>query len=253
MRFTHTDHAQTHTRCSGTQQSAMNTHSIDREENRRRMRNGELYWAFAPDLIADRKRCKAACDKLNSAGDVSRRTLVGLWKDINGDTVPLPPMRARRDEDSALLENYPWIETPIKMDYGYNVKLGENVYIGSNSTWVDTCLITVGSRTIIGPNCCFYSGEHPLDPSLRNGTRGPESGKPITIGDDCYLGGNVIVLPGVTIGRGVTVGAGSVVTKDVPDYVCIAGNPARIIKKVTPSGDGLTPALSTNFNYTSTM
>ncbi|KAK1598620.1 uncharacterized protein LY79DRAFT_575797 [Colletotrichum navitas] len=132
----------------------MDTHSINREENRRHMRNGELYWAFTPDLIADRKRCKAACGKLNSAGDVSRRTLVGLWKDcdflgtwrtpvfvieefdgpvlesmdltrntsINGDTVPLPPMRARRDEDSALLENYPWIETPIKMDYGYNVK-----------------------------------------------------------------------------------------------------------------------------------
>ncbi|KAK2062825.1 hypothetical protein LY76DRAFT_602253 [Colletotrichum caudatum] len=122
MRFTHTHHAQTQTGCSRTQQSAMNTHSIDREENRRRMRDGELYWAFTPDLIADRKRCKTACDKLNTAGDVSRRTLVGLWKDINGDTIPLPPLRVRRDEDNALLENYPWIEAPIKMDYGYNVK-----------------------------------------------------------------------------------------------------------------------------------
>ncbi|KAK2032702.1 hypothetical protein LX32DRAFT_167955 [Colletotrichum zoysiae] len=122
MRFTHTHHVHTQTGCSRTQQSAMNTHSIDREENRRRMRDGELYWAFTPDLIADRKRCKTACDKLNTAGDVSRRTLVGLWKDINGDTIPLPPLRVRRDEDNALLENYPWIETPIKMDYGYNAR-----------------------------------------------------------------------------------------------------------------------------------
>ncbi|EXF79866.1 galactoside O-acetyltransferase [Colletotrichum fioriniae PJ7] len=217
------------------QDVAMDIRTIDKEENRRRMRNGELYWAFTPDLIADRKRCKAACDKLNNAGDVSRRTLVGMWKDINRDMIPLPPPRLRHHEDDALLEDYPWIDTPIKMDYGYNVKLGENVYVNSNSTWIDTCLITVGDRTLIGPNCSFYSGTHPLEPRLRNGTRGPESGKPITIGEDCWLGGNVIVLPGITIGKGVTVGAGSVVTKDVPDFVCVAGNPARVIKTVEQS------------------
>ncbi|KAF6842875.1 galactoside O-acetyltransferase [Colletotrichum musicola] len=250
----------------------MDIRSIDREENRRRMRNGELYWAFTPDLIADRRRCQAACARFNNAGDVSRRTLVGMWKDINGDTIPLPPPRTRRDEDDAILEDWPWIDTPIKMDYGYNVKyvmpplprlevtfshmraprFGDNVYVNSNSTWIDTCLITVGSRTLIGPNCSFYSGTHPLDPTLRNGTRGPESGKPITIGEDCWLGGNVIVLPGVTIGKGVTVGAGSVVTKDVPDYVCVVGNPARVVKKITPSQpltNGAATALSTNINY----
>ncbi len=90
----------------------------------------------------------------------------------------------------------------------------------------------MGSRTLVGPNCSFYSGTHPLDPFLRNGTNGPEARKPITIGDDCWLGGNVIVLPGVTIGRGVTVGAGTVVTKDVPPFVCVVGNPARILKKI---------------------
>lgn len=93
----------------------------------------------------------------------------------------------------------------------------------------------MGARTLIGPNCSFYSGTHPLDPFVRNGTRGPESGKPIIIGEDCWLGGNCIVLPGVTIGRGVTVGAGSVVTKDVPPYVCVVGNPARILKKIDVS------------------
>lgn len=95
-------------------------------------------------------------------------------------------------------------------------------------------MITIGARTLIGPNCCFYAASHPLDPFLRNGIKGPELGKPITVGEDCWFGGNVIVLPGVTIGRGVSVGAGSVVTKDIPDFHCAVGNPARIIKKIEP-------------------
>ena len=82
-----------------------------------------------------------------------------------------------------------------------------------NATFVDTCPVYIGARTLCGPYCSFYSGTHPLDPALRMGIAGPESGKPITIKDDCWLGGNVTVLPGVTIGRGCTVGAGSVVTK----------------------------------------
>lgn len=105
--------------------------------------------------------------------------------------------------------------------------------MNANSTWVDTCLITVGSRTLIGPNCSFYSGTHPTDARVRNGTNGPEDGAPITIGEDCWFGGNCIVLPGVTIGRGTTIGAGSVVTKDVPPNVVAVGNPARVLKKTT--------------------
>lgn len=111
------------------------------------------------------------------------------------------------------------------------------MYINFNSVWLDTCTIEVGDRTLIGPNCSFYSATHPLDPMLRKGTQGPEYGKPIKIGPDCWFGGNCIVLPGVTIGRGATVGAGSVVTKDVPEFVAVAGNPARIIKEVPTSGE----------------
>ena len=120
-------------------------------------------------------------------------------------------------------------------------RLGRGVYVNANSTWIDTCTITVGARTLIGPNCSFYSGGHPLDPFVRNGTRGPEFGKPITIGEDCWLGGNIVVLPGVTIGRGATVGAGSVVTRDVPEFACVVGNPARILKMIEvalPQGEG---------------
>ncbi|KAH8909537.1 trimeric LpxA-like protein [Coniochaeta sp. PMI_546] len=208
--------------------------SIDPAENRRRMEAGELYFAFTPDLLADRKRCTAATQRFNNAsGDTSRRRLVELWKDIINDTSPLPSEASSPEEDDALLSKWPWIDVPItKFDYGYNVKLGEGVYVNSGSTWIDTCTIEVGARTLIGPNCSFYSGTHPLDPFLRNGTSGPESGKPIKIGEDCWFGGNCVVLPGITIGKGVTVGAGSVVTKDVPDFVVVVGNPARILKKI---------------------
>ena len=113
-------------------------------------------------------------------------------------------------------------------------RLGKGVYINFNCTFLDTCLITIGARTLIGPNCSFFAATHPLDPFLRNGINGPELGSPITVGEDCWFGGNVIVCPGVTIGRGVTVGAGSVVTKDVPAFHVVAGNPARIIKKIEP-------------------
>jgi len=106
------------------------------------------------------------------------------------------------------------------------------VYINSNCTFIDSLPITIGARTLVGPNCSFFSGAHPLDPFLRNGLAGPESGAVINIGEDCWLGGNVIVLPGVSIGRGVTVGAGSVVTKDVPEFHVVAGNPARVIRKI---------------------
>jgi len=83
----------------------------------------------------------------------------------------------------------------------------------------------------------FYSGTHPLDPALRNGLVGPELGKPITIGEDCWIGGNAVILPGVTIGRGSTIGAGSVVTKDVPPFHVAAGNPARLIRKIVTAMD----------------
>lgn len=108
------------------------------------------------------------------------------------------------------------------------------VNINCNCTFLDTCQITTGARTLIGPNCSFYSATHPVDPFLRNGVQGPELDASITIGEDCWFGGNAIVCPGVTIGRGVTVGAGSVVTKDIPDFCVVAGNPARVLRKIEP-------------------
>ncbi|RYP55240.1 hypothetical protein DL769_010209 [Monosporascus sp. CRB-8-3] len=223
----------------------MDLRKLDPEENRRRMRNGQFYFSFAPDLIADRKRCSHACKAFNAAADVPRRRLVELFKVIQNDTTPLPPPAPTPEEDEDLFANYVWCDGPIKMDYGYNVKFGENVYVNSNSTWIDSSPITVGARTLIGPNCSFYSGRHPTDSRVRNGTNGPEDGAPITIGEDCWLGGNCIVLPGVTIGRGSTIGAGAVVTKDIPPNVVAVGNPARILGEVTPvPADQLPPGFN---------
>lgn len=132
---------------------------------------------------------------------------------ITEEKTPLPPKLDDPAADEALFEKEPWIEAPVKIDYGFNVKLGAGVFVNFNCVFIDTCPITVGARTMFGPNVNLFSGTHPLDPALRNGTEGPETGKPIVIGEDCWLGGNVIVLPGVTIGKGATIGAGSVVTK----------------------------------------
>lgn len=220
-------------------------------ENKQRMARGELYHAFTPELNAERARCKHACARYNNAGDVSRRKLTELFREcvllqyrrdiawktnkfcsITQDKTPLPPQADNTEDDDKQFENDPWIEPPLAMDYGTNIRLGEGVFINFNSVFLDTCLITVGSRTLVGPNVSFYSATHPLDPALRNGTRGPELGKEIHIGEDCWIGGNVSILPGVTIGRGSVVGAGSVVTKSVDDFTVVAGNPARVIRKV---------------------
>ncbi|OWY41722.1 maltose O-acetyltransferas-like protein [Alternaria alternata] len=206
-------------------------------ENKQRMARGELYHAFTPELTAERARSRQACTRYNNAGDVSRRKLTELFRDIIQDKTPLPPMASSEDEDAKLFENDPWVEPPVIMDYGYNVRLGNNVFINFNAVFLDTCLTTVGSRTLVGPNVHFYSATHPLDPAVRNGTRGPEMGKEIHVGEDCWIGGNVCILPGVVIGKGSVVGAGSVVTKSVPDFTVVAGNPAKFIRKIKTEMD----------------
>ena len=93
------------------------------------------------------------------------------------------------------------------------MKLGANVFTNVNCIIADTCLVTIGARTLLGPNISLFSAAHPLIPAVRNDTKGPEVVKEVHIGEHCWLGGNVVVLPGVTIGKGATIGAGSVVTK----------------------------------------
>ena len=118
---------------------------------------------------------------------------------------------------------------PFHCDHGERITLGEGVVINFNGVFLDGGGITIGNHTLIGPNCQLLTPDHPHDYLERRKTI--ETGLPIRIGDDCWLGGGVIVCPGVTIGNRVIVGAGSVVTHDIPDDVVVAGNPARVIRK----------------------
>lgn len=201
------------------------------------MLKGELYHAFTPELTAARARSRHACARYNNAGEVSRRRLTELWRDIVQDDTPLPPEASTPEDDDKLFDNDPWVEPPVVMDYGFNVRLGQNVFVNFHAVFLDTCLITIGSRTLVGSNVSFFSATHPLDPIVRKGTQGPELGKEIHIGEDCWIGGNVSILPGISIGRGSVVGAGSVVTKSVPDFTIVAGNPAKFIRKVETQMD----------------
>lgn len=124
------------------------------------------------------------------------------------------------------------IEAPIHIDYGTNVKLGPGVQLNQNCTILDSCIVSIGARTLVAPNVSIYSATHPLDPAVRSGTEGPELGKEVHIGEDCWIGGNVIILPGVTVGKGSTVGAGSVVTKYIPPFSLAVGNPARVLRTI---------------------
>ncbi len=123
------------------------------------------------------------------------------------------------------------IVQPFYCDFGYNIKVGKNFYANHNCTMLDGASITFGDNVFIGPNCGFYTAGHPINKDKRN--EGIEYAYPINIGNDVWFGGNVQVMPGVTIGNNVVVGAGSIVTKDIPNNVIVAGNPAKILREIT--------------------
>ncbi len=115
-------------------------------------------------------------------------------------------------------------------DYGYNIEIGENFYANHNLIILDGSKVQFGDNVFIAPNCSFYTAGHPLDAERRN--KGLEYAKPIKVGNNVWIGGNVIVLPGVTIGDNTVIGAGSVVNKDIPSNVVAVGNPCKVIKQL---------------------
>lgn len=121
------------------------------------------------------------------------------------------------------------IEQPFYCDYGYNIKIGERFYSNHGLTILDGAEVTFGNDVFIGPNCGFYTASHPFEVELRN--QGLETAHSIVVGDNVWFGGNVVVLPGVTIGSDVVIGAGSIVTRDIPSHSVAVGNPARVIRK----------------------
>lgn len=123
------------------------------------------------------------------------------------------------------------IEPPFFCDYGYNIEIGENFFANYNFTVLDVGKVRIGENVQIAPNVSIYTAGHPIHPESRNS--GYEYGIDITIGDNCWIGGNTCIMPGVTIGKNVVIGAGSVVTKDIPDDVIAVGNPCRVVRKIT--------------------
>ncbi len=122
------------------------------------------------------------------------------------------------------------IRSPFFCDYGYNIDIGENFFMNMNCVILDGAKVTFGDNVFVAPGCGFYTAGHPLDAEQRN--KGLEYARPIKVGSNVWIGGNVCVLPGVTIGDNSVIGAGSVVTRDIPSGVVAAGNPCRVIRLI---------------------
>jgi maltose O-acetyltransferase len=180
---------------------------------RDKMLAGDLYDALDPVLVAERRRARDLCAQLNAARDAEetlRRTLCEQLFGRGGDTV--------------------WMQPPFFCDYGSNIELGERVFFNFNCVVLDVCRVRIGDFTLFGPAVQILTPLHPMDAALR---RKQEFGKPIDIGSDVWVGGGALIMPGVRIGSRTVIGAGSVVTRDVPDGVLAAGNPCRVIRAIS--------------------
>jgi maltose O-acetyltransferase len=174
---------------------------------------GEMYDPFDPDLVAGRERARDLCQTLNATREGEQETRRRILRELfgrGGDTV--------------------WMQPPFFCDYGSNIELGERVFFNFNCVVLDVCPVRIGSYTLFGPAVQIYTPMHPMNAKLR---REREFGQPIEIGEDVWVGGGAIILPGVRIGSRAVIGAGSVVTRDVPDDTFAAGNPCRVIREIT--------------------
>lgn len=185
---------------------------MSREKDK--MLSGELYKSFDAELLAERQRAKEIVFRYNSLQPSMIEERNELLKSLFG----------------SVKGNF-FIEPPFRCDYGCNIEIGENFYANYNLVILDCAKVTIGDNVLIGPNVGIYTAGHPLHFELRNEEW--EFAFPITIEDNVWIGGNVVLNPGVTVGRNSVVGSGSVVTKDIPANVVAAGNPCRVIREIT--------------------
>jgi maltose O-acetyltransferase len=177
---------------------------------REKMLAGEMYDPLDPELVAARVRARDLCQDLNATRETDEETRRRILRELfgkGGDTV--------------------WMQPPFFCDYGSNIELGVRVFFNFNCVVLDVCRVTIGDYTLFGPAVQIYTATHPLEAEQR---RREEFGKPVEIGADVWVGGGAIILPGVRIGSRSVIGAGSVVTRDVPDGVFAAGNPCRVVR-----------------------
>lgn len=179
-----------------------------------KMLNQKLYNANDIQLCEDRKNAKNICYKYNNLPPCDEKAQKQLITDLFG----------RVGEEFCILP-YFWC------DYGYNIEIGDNFFANHNTVILDCGKVKFGNNVFIAPNCGFYTAEHPIDAKMRN--TGMEYARPITVGNNVWIGGGVQVMPGVTIGDNVVIGGGSVVTRDIPCDCVAVGNPCRVIRKIT--------------------
>lgn len=185
----------------------------DGRDNRGRMLAGDWYIADHPESIALNKK----------AGEISYRF---------AETYATNQEKAQEILFEALgsVGSGSWIRPPFTMDYGDNIHIGSDVFINFGMTALDVVEIRIGDNTQIGPNVQLLTAVHPLAPEPRKALL--EAGDPIHIGNNVWIGGGAIILPGVKVGNNSVIGAGAVVTKDVPENVVVAGNPAKVIRSI---------------------
>jgi maltose O-acetyltransferase len=178
-----------------------------------KMLAGELYDPLDPILVRARARARNLCQELNATREADHEERRRILKELLG----------AGGEDV-------WLQPPFFCDYGSNILLGRKCFFNFNCVVLDVCQVQVGDYTLFGPAVQIYTATHPLNAQLR---RTQEFGKPVEIGSDVWVGGGAIICPGVKIGDRAVIGAGSVVTRDVPPGVFAAGNPCRVIREIT--------------------
>jgi maltose O-acetyltransferase len=178
-----------------------------------KMLAGQLYDPLDPELVRARQQARDLCQDLNATREADqdgRRRILRELLGAGGESV--------------------WMQPPFFCDYGSNIFLGERVFFNFNCVVLDVCRVTVGDFTLFGPAVQIYTATHPMNAALR---RRQESGNPVEVGSDVWVGGGAILCPGVKVGSRSVIGAGSVVTRDVPEGVFAAGNPCRVIRDIT--------------------
>ena len=184
------------------------------KSEKEKMLSGELYRADDPALRAEFFHAKNLTRRFNETTSEQTHERTEILRELFGRT-------------GARI----YIEPPFRCDYGKNIFIGDGFYANYDCIIIDVCRVKIGKNVLLGPRVGIYTAEHPLDAATR--ASGLESGREIEIGDDVWIGGNAVILPGVKIGAGAVIGAGSVVTKNVPAGVVAAGNPCRILKKIS--------------------